>query len=53
MFEQIGIDIACLHVFLIKMPKTNTASEAYLELFQTHMLELFANIVIGLRKAPS
>ena len=41
MFEQIGIGIAYLHVFLITMHETDTAAEVYLELFQTYMLELF------------
>ena len=40
-FEQIGIGMAYLHVFLITMHEIDTAAEVYLELFQTYMLELF------------
>ena len=39
MFEQIGM--AYRHVFVIKMHEIDTAAEAYLELFQTYMSELF------------
>ena len=39
-FEQIGIGMAYLHIFLITMHEINTA-EVYLKLFQTYMLELF------------
>ena len=40
-FEQIGIGMAYLRVFLITMHKIDTAVEVYLELFQTYKLELF------------
>ena len=40
-FEQSGIGMAYLHVFLIIMHKIDTAAEVYLELFQIYMLELF------------
>ena len=40
-FEQIGIGMAYLHVFLITMYETDTAAEVYLEPFPTYMFELF------------
>ena len=40
-FGQIGIGMAYSHVFLITMHEIDAAAEAYLELFQTYMLELF------------
>ena len=36
-FEHIGIGMAYLYVFLIRMHKIDTASEVHLELFQTYM----------------
>ena len=40
-FEQIGIGMAYLHVFLITMHEIDTAAEVYLEPFQTYLIELF------------
>ena len=40
-FEQIGIGMAYLHVFLITMYEIDTAAEMYLEPFSTYMFELF------------
>ena len=37
-FEQISIDMAYLHIFLIALNKEDTAAEMYLELFQTYVL---------------
>ena len=38
-FEQIGIAMAYLHVFLITMHEIDTAAEVYLEPFLTHIFE--------------
>ena len=40
-FEQIGISMAYLHVFLGTMYERDTGTEMYLEPFATYMLELF------------
>ena len=40
-FEQIVTDMAHLHVFLITMHENDTVAEAYLEPFQTYMMEVF------------
>ena len=40
-FEQTGIGMAYLHVFLIAMHGIDTAAGVYVEPFQTNMLELF------------
>ena len=40
-FEQIGIGMPYLHVFLITMHEIDTAAEVYLEPFQTYLIELF------------
>ena len=54
-FEQIGIGMAYLHVFLTTMQETDTATNMYLEPFPTYMFEpFFAKIVNALReKVPS
>ena len=40
-FEQTGIGMTYLHVFLIAMHGIDTAAGVYVEPFQTNMLELF------------
>ena len=40
-FEQIGIDMLYLHIFLITMHGIDTAAEVQLEPFQTYMIEIF------------
>ena len=40
-FEQTGIGMAYLHVFLITMYEIDTAAEMYLKPFPTYMFELF------------
>ena len=40
-FEQVGIGMAYLRVFLITVHEIDTAAEVYLEPFQTYMIELF------------
>ena len=40
-FEQIGIDMLYLHIFLITMHEIDTAAEVPLEPFQTFMIEIF------------
>ena len=50
-FEQIGIGMTCLHVFLITMHEIDAAAEMYLEPFPTYMFEFFfVKIVSALRK---
>ena len=40
-WEQIGIDMLYLHIFLITMHEIDTAAEVDLEPFQTYMIEIF------------
>ena len=40
-FEQIGIGMLYLHIFLIAMHEIDTAAEVYLEPFQTYMIKIF------------
>ena len=50
-FEQIGIGMAYLHVFLITMYEIDTAAEMYLEPFPTYMFWAFSvKIINALRK---
>ena len=39
--KQTGIGVAYLHTFLMTMLEIDTATEVYLETFQTHMVELY------------
>ena len=41
LFEQIGIDMLSIHIFLIKMHEVDTTAEVYLEPFQTYMIGIF------------
>ena len=52
-FEQIGIAMAYLHVFLITMHEIDTAAEVYLEPFPTYMFELFCKNSQRLKKKGS
>ena len=40
-FEQIGIDMLYLDIFLITMHEKDTTAEVLLEPFQTYMTEIF------------
>ena len=56
-FEQIGIGMAYLHVFLITIHEIDVPSEVYLEPFQRYMIELFCEnssrlLALNSKKAP-